>query len=227
MREDSTPRAAQSRRTPLPLAVRLAHAVFGGTVPAGPGVAPGHGGGPPRDGAGGLGPPGDHAARRPKLAAECPDAGAAEPQPCPRAPALQARGPCLDAALALARGADAVPGPSGAGPGGARPRGDADGRPDPPGAGQRALRAVGDLHRGRGLAWAGATGRLGGAALPVAQGPVHAAGVRPAAPGGRRLAGRAAGAPGGRPGVPQPPTLPDAPAGAVGLDGAPARQPPG
>src|SRR5438128_4322377 len=120
------------------------------------------------------------------------DARVLEPLARPRPPALQARGARLDAALALARLAGATAGAGRAGPGarGARRR-------HASGAGQRAVWGLGGLHPGRGVAWEGAASRLGGPALPVAQGTLHADGVRADPPGGRGLACLAAGASGG------------------------------
>src|SRR5438309_3522498 len=139
-----------------------------------------------------AGAPGDRPARGTKSATDRLDARVVEPITGPRPPALQARGPRLDAALALARLAGAAAGPGGAGPGACGSR-----RPDASGAGQRAVWSLGGLHPGRGVAWAGAASRLGGPALPVAQGTLHADGVRADPPGGRGLACRATGAPGG------------------------------
>src|SRR5207244_5371074 len=96
---------------------------------------------------------------------------------------------------------------------------------DPSGAGQRAVWTLGGLHAGRGVAWAGAASGLGGVALPVAQGPLHADGVRADPPGGRGLARRAARPSGGGPGLPLAPVPVDAAPGALGLDGAAARDP--
>src|SRR6266853_1535677 len=80
-----------------------------------------------------AGTPGHRAARRTKSAANGLDARVIEPLASPRPPALQARGPRLDAALALARLAGAAAGPGGAGTGACGAR-----RPDASGAGQRA-----------------------------------------------------------------------------------------
>src|SRR6266853_1789017 len=139
-----------------------------------------------------VGAPGHRAADRTKSAANRLDARVLEPIAGPRPPALQARGARLDAALALARLAGAAAGAGRAGTGGSGAR-----RRHASGAGQRAVWRLGGLHAGRSLAWAGAASRLGGPALPVAQGTLHADGVRADPPGGRGLACRAAGAPGG------------------------------
>src|ERR1051326_254218 len=103
------------------------------------------------DRAEGAGAPGDRPARGTKSATDRLDARVVEPITGPRPPALQARGPRLDAALALARLAGAAAGPGRAGTGalGSRWR-------DACGAGQRAVWRLGGLHAGRGVAWAGA-----------------------------------------------------------------------
>src|SRR3989442_1663504 len=71
-----------------------------------------------------AGASGHRSARRTKSAANRLDARVIEPIASPRSPALQARGARLDAALALARLADAAAGPGRAGTGalGARRR---------------------------------------------------------------------------------------------------------
>src|SRR2546428_2322307 len=61
-----------------------------------------------------AGAPGDRAAGGTKSATDRLDARVVEPITGPRPPALQARGPRLDAALALARLAGAAAGPGGA-----------------------------------------------------------------------------------------------------------------
>src|SRR6266568_4833175 len=139
-----------------------------------------------------VGASGHRAAGRTKSAAYRLDARVVEPIARPRPPALQARGARLDAALALARLAGAAAGAGRAGTGGPGAQ-----RRHASRAGQCALWGLGGLHPGRSLAWAGAASRLGGPALPVAQGTLHADGVRADPPGGRGLACRAAGAPGG------------------------------
>src|SRR6266851_6879152 len=146
-----------------------------------------------------AGASGHRSTGRTKSAANRLDARVLEPIASPRPPALQARGARLDAALALARlaGAAAGAGRAGTGAPGARRR-------HASGAGQCAVWRLGGLHPGRGLAWAGAASRLGGPALPVAQGTLHADGVRADPAGGRGLACRAAGAPGGRSWLPLP-----------------------
>src|SRR5438876_1786379 len=169
-----------------------------------------------------VGASGHRAAHRTKSAAHRLDARVLEPIARPRPPALQARGARLDAALALARLAGAATGPGRAGPGARGARGT-----DPSGAGQCAVWGLGSLHPGRGVAWAGAASGLGGAALPVAQGPLHADGVRTDPPGGRGLARRAAGASGGGPWLPLARVPVDAAPGALGLDGATACDSPG
>src|SRR5437870_243280 len=161
------------------------HALCIGTVPADRSLDTGVAGINPAacDRAACAGAAGHRAARRTKSAANRLDARVLEPIAGPRPPALQARGARLDAAVALARlaGAAAGPGRTGAGARGARGT-------DPSGAGQRAVWTLGGLHAGRGVAWTSAAGGLGGVALPVAQGPVHADGVRADPPGGRGLA---------------------------------------
>src|SRR5712691_8269211 len=137
-----------------------------------------------------AGAPGDRPARGTKSAANRLDARVIEPVAGPRPPALQARGPRLDPALALARLAGAAAGPRRAGTGARGLR-----RRDASGAGQRAVWGLGGLHARRGVAWAGAARRLGSVALPVAQGALHADGVRTDPTGRGGLARRAAGAP--------------------------------
>src|SRR5438093_2407259 len=117
------------------------------------------------DGAECAGAPGDRPACGTKSATDCPDARVVEPVAGPRPPALQARGPRLDPALALARLADAAAGSGRTGAGAA-----GSGWRDASGAGHRAVWRLGGLHAGRGVARAGAAGGLGGVALPVAQG---------------------------------------------------------
>src|SRR5207244_6581810 len=87
-----------------------------------------------------AGAPGDRAARRTKSAANRLDARVVEPVAGPRPPALQARGPRLDPALALARLADAAAGRGRFGAGARGSRGT-----DPSGAGQRAVWTLGGL----------------------------------------------------------------------------------
>src|SRR5437016_6111614 len=172
----------------------VSRALCTGTVPADRSLDTGVAGSHPTacDRAECAGALGDRPARGTKSAPDRLDARVVEPIPGPRPPALQARGPRLDAALALARlvGAAAGPGRAGTGARGSRRR-------HASGAGQRALWGLGGLHPGRGVAWAGAASRLGGPALPVAQGTLHANRVRADPAGGRGLARRAAGAPGG------------------------------
>src|SRR5438105_5743439 len=146
-----------------------------GTVPADRSLDTGVAGSQPDacDRAECAGAPGDRPARGTKSATDRLDARVVEPVARPRPPALQARGPRLDPALALARLAGPAAGPGGAGTGACGAR-----RRDASGAGQRAVWGLGSLHAGRGLAWAGAAGGLGGLALPVAQGPLHADSVR-------------------------------------------------
>src|SRR5205823_7924678 len=111
-----------------------------------------------RDRPDGVGSSGNGAADWTEFAANRLDARVVEPITGPRPPALQARGPRLDPAVALARLADAAAGPGRAGPGarGARRR-------HACGAGPRAVLRLGDLHPGCGVAWAGAASRLGSA----------------------------------------------------------------
>src|SRR2546422_5074713 len=152
-----------------------ARALCTGTVPADRSLDTGVAGSHPDacDRAECAGAPGDRPARGTKSATDRLDARVVEPITGPRPPALQARGARLDAALALARLAGAAAGPGGAGPGARGSR-----RRDASGAGQRTVWGLGGLHPGRGVAWAGAARGLGGLALPVAQGPLHADGVR-------------------------------------------------
>src|SRR5438445_8892663 len=191
-----------------------------GTVPADRSLDTGVAGSQPDacDRAECAGAPGDRPARGTKSATDRLDARVVEPSTGPRPPALQARGPRLDAAMALARLAGAAAGPRRTGPGarGARRR-------DACGAGQRAVWGLGSLHPGRGVAWAGAARGLGGVALPVAQRPLHADSVRADPPGGRGLARRAARPSGGGPWLPLAPVPADAASGALWLDGAAAR----
>src|SRR5438046_8611794 len=115
---------------PLPLAARFAAAGPSRTVPRGRGVAPGAGGGAPSDYAGGAGRPRHRVAGTPVVAAECPDAGVAEPSSGPGAAALQARGALVGPALAHVCVADATPGAcrAGAGDSGAGGAGDGEHR---------------------------------------------------------------------------------------------------
>src|SRR5207247_11275350 len=169
------------------------------------------------DGAECAGAPGDRPACGTKSATDCPDARVVEPVAGPRPPALQARGPRLDPALALARLVGAAAGPRRAGAGASRWRG-----PHASGVGQRAVWRLGGVHPRRGLAWTGGACRLGGAALSVAQGPLHTHGVRADPRGRRGLARRAAGASGGGSWLPLAPVPTHAASGALGLDGAAA-----
>src|SRR5438105_10047119 len=104
---------------------------------------------------------------RPKPAPVGLDAGVAEPSCGPRAPTLQAGGALLGAPVAHARLADAALGARRPRPSGARWLG-SDGGPDACGAGQRALRLLGGVHAGRGLARTGGASELGRAGLPGA-----------------------------------------------------------
>src|SRR5438128_2786609 len=194
-----------------------------GTVPADRSLDTGIAGSHPDacDRACSAGAPGDRPAGGTKSATDGLDARVVEPIAGPRPPALHARGPRLDPAVALARLAGAAAGPRRTGPGAPGSR-----RRDASGAGQRAVWGLGGLHPGRGVAWAGAASGLGGAALPVAQGPLYADSMRADPPGGRGLARRAAGASGGGPWRPLAPAPVDAAPGALGLDGATACVPP-
>jgi len=138
-----------------------------------------------------AGASGHRAAGRTKSAANRLDARVIEPTARPRPPALQARArawtrPWLSPAWLVPR---LVPAALALVP--------------PSATASRIWRwtacgvEAGGLHPGRGVAWAGAASRLGGPALPVAQGTLHADGVRADPPGGCGLACRAAGAPGG------------------------------
>ncbi len=192
-------------------------ALSGGSLSVGAGVGNGAGPGGPSHGGGGAGAVAERGAAWAKLVDGESDASGREPFAGPRAPALQARGARLDPALAHARLAYPTAGPGGAGARGAGGRRGA-GDLGYPRAGVRALRALGDLHGGPGLAGAGADGGLGGAPVSLAQAAVHAHGLRPAVPNRCRLAGRAAAPSGGRSRLPQPAALPDAAGAVLGLD---------
>src|ERR1700693_2830558 len=98
------------------------------------------------------------------------DAGTGEPPAPACAAAVPTRGAHLAECLALPRLADGAPGTGRLVPGSTRGRASA-------GDGQCTLWAVGDLHRGPGLAPAGLDRGLAGIALSVAQRPVHACGL--------------------------------------------------
>src|SRR5947209_12387710 len=119
-----------------------------GTVPADRSLATGVAGSQPDacDRAECAGAPGDRPARGTKSATDRLDARVVEPSTGPRPPALQARGPRLDPAVALARLAGAAAGARRTGPGARGTR-----RRDASGAGQRAVWGLGSLHPGRGV----------------------------------------------------------------------------
>src|SRR5205823_9818402 len=106
-----------------------------------------------RDRPDGVGSSGNGAADWTEFAANRLDARVVEPITGPRPPALQARGPRLDPAVALARLASAAAGPGRTGAGARRSRGT-----DASGAGQCAAWELAGLHPGRGVAWAGTAG---------------------------------------------------------------------
>src|SRR5437588_3293218 len=106
-----------------------------------------------------AGAPGDRPARGTKSATDRLGARVVEPVTGPRPPALQARGPRLDPALALARLADAAAGPGRTGAGARGSRGS-----DASGAGQRAVRTLEVFTLG--VVWHGRVLPVGWAVLP-------------------------------------------------------------
>lgn len=157
-------------------------------------------------------PAGRPAAEPDRVGASDPGRGAGLGAQSAAAPA-----PLLARPRAAPRPPDAAPGPRGAGVAAGR-------RVDPGGVGYHPGRWLGDLAGGGGLCRPHAAGRLGGAALPLAEGtlPADAPGAGGAAR--RRLPRRRALGPAGGPRLSQRPAL-CPPAGAAGeVDGAAAAE---